>query len=242
MLLKKRKRIEDRGWRIARRALAPSSILYLLSSLLLPPALAGCVPVGAVVNKFVGPPPVPAQYLPDKTKPMLVLVESFHNPDAGRLDAQRVTLYVTDELRQYHVAKVVSPEEAEALHLRADYRSMKIEQVGRAAGAGQVLYVNFRPVKVDNTVGGDMLKARAELRVRVVDVESGRTLWPHDEPEGQTVVAESPWVRTSPVGREGLPEPALRDQIARTAAHQIVKLFRKWSPDDEQQDLEESVK
>ena len=69
-----------------------------------------------------------------------------------------------------------------------------------------------------------------------------RTLWPHDEPEGQTVVAESPWVRTSPVGREGLPEPALRDQIARTAAHQIVKLFRKWSPDDEQQDLEESVK
>jgi hypothetical protein len=78
--------------------------------------------------------------------------------------------------------------------------------------------------------------------VRVVDVESGQTLWPRDTPQGQTLVAESPWVRSSAGEPGGLPEPALRDQVARSAAHQIVKLFRTWRPDDEQQDLEETVR
>ena len=195
-----------------------------------------------MVNKVVGQPPVAARYVPDKTRPMLVLVENYHNPDAGRMDAQRVTNYVAGELKQYRVAPVISPEDAEALRGRADYRSMKVEEVGRAAGAGQVLYVNLQPVKVDNTVAGEMLKARTELRVRVVDVETGQTLWPRDTPLGQTLVAESPWVRSPAGDREGLPEPQLRDQVARSAAHQIVKLFRTWRPDDDEQDLEETVR
>jgi TolB-like protein len=202
----------------------------------------GCVPVGAVVNKFVGEPPVPPRYVPDKTKPMLVLVENFRNPDAGRMDAQRVTIHVAEELKRFHIAPVVTPEDAESLRGRADYHDMKVEEVGRAAGARQVLYVNLQPVKVDNTVAGEMLKARTELRVRVVDVESGQTLWPQDTPQGQTLVAESPWVRSPTGDREGLPEPELRDQVARSAAHQIVKLFRTWRPDDEEQDLEETVR
>jgi hypothetical protein len=239
-----KERIANGGWRIARHSPTPGprSILYLLSSVLFLATAPGCVPVGAVVNKFVGPPPVPAQYVPDKTRPMLVLVESFRNPDAGRMDAQRVTIHVAEELRQYRIAPVVSPDDAEGLRARADYRGMKIEDVGRAAGAGQVLYVNLQPVTVNNTVAGEMLKAHAEMRVRVVDVGTGRTLWPHDTPEGQTIVAESPWVRSTTGGREGLPEPELRDQLSRTAAHQIVKLFRSWRPDDEEQDLEEAVR
>jgi TolB-like protein len=195
-----------------------------------------------VVNKVVGQPPVPPRYAPDKTRPMLVLVENFRNPDSGRMDAQRVTIHLAEELKRYRIAPVVSPDDAESLRGRTDYRGMKVQDVGRAAGARQVLYVNLQPVKVENTVAGEMLKARTEMRVRVVDVDSGQTLWPHDTPEGQALVAESPWVRSPTGGREGLPEPALRDQVARSAAHQIVKLFRKWSPDDEEQDLEETVR
>lgn len=235
-------RVANRGGKIARRAPVRFSILSVLSSLLLPPALAGCAPVGAVLSKVVGEPPVAPRYVLDKAKPILVLVENYQNPDAGRLDAQRVTIYVAEELGRYRVGTVVAPEDVEALRSRADYRSMKVEEVGRAAGAGQVLYVNMRPLKVENTVGGEMLKAGTELRVRVVDVETGQTLWPRDTPQGQTVVAQSPWVRSPTGGREGLPEPALREQVARSAAHQLVKLFRKWRPDDERQDLEETVR
>jgi hypothetical protein len=227
---------------MARRASGPCAILYLLFSILFSLPFTGCVPVGAVFNKVVGTPPVQAQYVPDRTKLMLVLVESFRNPDAGRIDAQRVTMQVVEELRRYHVAPVVDPEDVEALRSRPAYRSMKVEEIGRAAGARQVLYVNLQPVKVDNTVASEMLRARAEMLVRVVDVDTGQTLWPYDAPQGQTLVAESPWVRSPAGGREGLPERELRDQVARSAAHQIVKLFRKWSPDDEEQELEETVR
>ena len=41
---------------------------------------------------------------------------------------------------------------------------------------------------------------------------------------------------------EGIEEPALRDQVARGAANQIVRLFRKWHRDDEEQDLQDNVR
>ena len=237
---KTKERIEDRGWKIDGGAKGPGSILYLLSSIL---ALfhTSCGPVGAVTYKLVGEPPVPAQYVPDKTRPMLVLVENYRNPAAGRLDAQRVTLHVAEQLRRHRIAPVVDPEEAEALRARADYRAMKVQDVGAAAGAGQVLYVNLQPFHVDDTVGGDLMKARAEMRVRVVDVKTGQTLWPRETPEGYPVAAQSSWTRTQSGAREGVGEPALRDQVAATAANQIVRLFRKWRPEDEEQDLDETV-
>ena len=241
-------KIEDGGWRIdgeTRRRSAIhyplSSILYLLSSLLLL-SQTGCAMVGAVAHKVVGEPPVPAQYMPDKNKPMFVLVENYRNPAAGRMDGQRLMLHLADELRRHRVAPVVDPEEANALRARADYRTMKVEEVGAAAGAKQVLYVHLGAVSIDNTVGGEMIKASAEMRVRVVDVATGRTLWPTDTPEGHLLMAQTSWSRTSTGAPEGIDEPALRDQVARGAANQIVRLFRKWHPDDEEQDLQDNVR
>ena len=205
-------------------------------------ACSGCAPVGAIVNKVVPEPPVPARYVPNKTAPVLVLVENYRNPAAARMDAQRVAMHVADELREYRIAPVVDPADAEALRSRPDYHLMKVEEVGRAAGAGQVLYVNFQKFDTEYTTGGEMVKGSAEMRVRLVDAHTGQTLWPRSLPEGHPVVAESPWVRTPTGDREGTSEPQLRDQVARRAAHEIVKLFRPWRQEDEEQDLEETVR
>ena len=241
------KRIEDRGWRTApeqsgvhRARLSLSSILYLLSSFLFTTA-PGCAVAGVVAHKVVGNPSVPAQYQPAK-EPMLVLVENYRNPDAVGLDAQRISLHVVDQLRRYRVAPVVDPDAVEALRSQPDFHAMKVEEVGRAAGAAQVLYVNLQSFSVDDTVGGEMMKGRAEMRVRVVDVASGHTRWPRSVPEGHTVSGQTQWVRSTVGSREGASEPELRDQVARVAADQIVKLFRKWNPDDEEHDLEETVR
>src|SRR2546428_4652522 len=229
-------RIEDGGWNIAQGARRPGSILYLLLSILWGASTVGRNLVGAVASKVVGEPPVAARYVPASQKRMLVLVENYQNPAAARLDAQRLTVHLADELSRHHVAPVVDPDEAESLRSRAGYREMKVQDVGRAAGAQQVLYVNVQQFGVDNTVAGEMMKARAEMRVRVVDVASGRTLWPRDTPEGRTVAAETAWVRTPAGSSDGTPEPGLRDQVAAVAANQIVKLFRNWRPDEEEQD------
>lgn len=229
---------------VAARAQVLKCAQYVLHLALLPLvlSLSGCTIFGAVAGKLVGTPPVAARYVPARTKPMLVLVENYRNPAAAGLDAKRLTLHVAGELRRHRVAPIVDPDDAESLRSRPDYAAMKVQDVGRAAGAKQVLYVNLQQFIIDNTVGEEMMKARAEMRVRVVDVESGRTLWPGDMPEGKTVVAETPWVRSPSGGREGLPEPALRDQVARSAAGQIVRLFRQWSPDDESHDLQGTVR
>src|SRR6476620_7399924 len=141
----KEKKIEDRGSRIAKEpqaAHAARAILYLLSSVFcLAPA--GCMVVGALTHKVVGSPAVPAQYLPAK-EPMLILVENYTNPAAVRLDAQRLSVHLSDELRRYHVAPVVDADAVETLRARPDYASMKVEEVGQAAGAAQVLYINLK--------------------------------------------------------------------------------------------------
>src|SRR2546423_3281825 len=236
----KAERIEDRGWRIEKGPGA-GAILYRLSSILFClTALTGCTVVGALAHKVVGNPAVPPQYVP-AMEPLLVLVENYSNPDSVRLDAQRLSLHVVDELRKRRVAPVVDPDTVESLRARPEYATMKVEEIGRAAGAGQVLYISLKQFSVDNTVGGEMMKGRAEMRLRVVDAKTGHTRWPRDVPEGRALTAETSWVRSTVGSREGASEPALRDQVARTAAEQIVKLFRKWDPDDEEQDLEETV-
>jgi hypothetical protein len=219
-----------------------SAAAHVLTSILFFAGVPGCVIVGALTNKIIPEAPVPARYVPAKDKPMLVLVENYRNPGAAGLDAQRVALHVAEALRRYRVAPVVDPDAAESLRSRDDYHAMKVQDVGRAAGAQQVLYVNLQQFALDNTVGGEMVKGRAELRVRVVDVATGNTLWPRDTPEGAAVTAESPWSRTAGGAAQGTPEPALRDEVARSAADQIVKLFRKWRPEDEGQDLGENVR
>jgi hypothetical protein len=237
----KDQKIEDRGWRIGkcRGASRAFASVYLLSSILFSP---GCSAVGALTNKVVPQAPVPAAYVPAKDKPMLVLVENYRNPSAATMDAQRLTVHLADELQRYRVAPVVDAEALESLRSRDDYHAMKVQDVGRAAGAKQVLYVNLRQVNLSNTVAGEMIRGNVEMYVRVVDVASGQTLWPRDLPEGHAVTAETPWVRTGAAGaREGASEPALHEQVAVNAAHQIVKLLRNWRPDEEEQDLEETV-
>ena len=191
-------------------------------------APAGCTTAGALAHKFVGPPPVQPQYKPAK-EPMLVLVENYRNPSAAMLDAQRLSLLIGEQLHRYNVAPVVDPARLEAVRGDLAYAKMTIPAVGRAAGAKQVLYVNVKRFGVESTVAGEMMKGSTEMTVRVVDAATGDTRWPIDS-GGVPVSLETPWLRQG----EGANEASLREQMSRTAADYIVKLFRKYRVDDEE--------
>ena len=229
MSVKNVKKIEDRGSTIEgtarRRALHP--ILYLLSSIFFV-SHAGCTAVGAIAGKVAGPPPIKPQYVPPKDKPMLVLVENYRNPAATAVDGQHLALRIEEELRHHRVVSVVGADKLDAVRADPGYSKMTIPAVGRAAGAGQVLYVNVASVSVEDTVGGEMLQGRAEMAVRVVDAATGATRWPTDTPTGYPVAVKTPWVRRG----EGATESTLRDQMCRRAAGSVVKLFRKHSPEE----------
>jgi hypothetical protein len=219
--------VEDGGWRVARPRVAACATLHPLSSILVFSSLAlcplpGCALPGVVAHKLVGPPPVPAQYVP-RQEPLLVLVENYHNPAAAAVEAQHLALRIEEEIRRYRIAPVVGADRLEAVRNDPGYAKMTIPAVARAAGARQVLYVNVGTFAVDRTVGGDMLQGRAEMTVRIVGAATGVTRWPTDNPTGYPIPIETPWLRAG----ADTTEADLRDTMARQAATQIGLLFRK---------------
>ena len=226
-------RMEDPGWRMAGALPAARAVLHpLFSILVFSPLLtiAGCSWGGALAHKFVGPPPIPAQYKPAK-EPMLVLVENYRNPSASMLDANRLAMVLREELRRNDVAPVVSANRLDEAQSDPAYAKMSIPAVGRATGAKQVLYVHVGRLGVEETVGGEMIKGSADMTVRIVDAATGDSRWPID-PAGHPVAIETPWLRR----QEGADEASLREQMSRRAADYIVKLFRKHSVEEETMD------
>jgi hypothetical protein len=194
---------------------------------------AGCSAAGVLTHKLVGPPPVPAQYTP-KQEPMLVLVENYRNPSSALSDALRLEDQINKQLVQYGIAPLTDPAKLDALRNQGDFSKLTIPAVGRACGAAQVLYVNVRKFSVEGTVGAEMLKGKADMSVRVVDVDTGSNRWPPDA-AGSPVTIETPWLRQG----EGANEAKLREQMSSTAADFIVKLFRKYSTEDDE--MEQAV-
>jgi len=192
---------------------------------------AGCAAAGALSHKFVGPPPVPAMYKPAK-EPMLVLVENYRNPSAAVVDGQHLSHLVAEQLRRHNVVPVVDPGKLETVRADPGYAKMSIPRIGRAAGAKQVLYVNVRKIAVESTVGGETINGVADLTVRVVDCATGNNRWPIDA-AGHPISVATPWM-----GRgEGANESELREQMNRSGAVAIGKLFRKYSVEYEDADM-----
>ena len=92
----------------------------------------------------------------------------------------------------------------------------------------QVLYVHVHKFSVEGTVGAEMLKGTADMSVRVVDADTGENRWPSDA-VGSPITLETPWLRMA----DGVNESTLREQMATLAADYIVKLFRKYSTEDD---------
>jgi hypothetical protein len=197
-----------------------------MSPLLLLLLVSGCNVGGALAHKIIGPPPIPAQYVPSK-EPTLVLVENYRNPSAAILDARRLERRVADELQRHSVAPVVDPDRLESVRATPEFSKMTIPAVGRATKAKQILYVNVRHFSIEGTVAGEMLKGRAEMSVRVVDASTGESHWPADA-AGYAIAIETPWFRQG----EGADEAALREQMSWRAADSIVKLFRKHGAEE----------
>jgi hypothetical protein len=217
-----------------RRSTAAGVLLCLLPSAFCL-GLTGCNLLGVLMYKTQGPAPVPAEYVP-KHEPMLVLAENWKNPAQSRLDAEQLGRHVTAELQQYDIAPTIDQAVLEQLRAKPTFVSMKLSEIGKAAGASQVLYVNLLKFDVEQTLGSEMIHGSIEATVKVIDAATGQTRWPGDEPDGKLLTLQTPDLRVGGgVGPSGggpnATEAALREAMCRDMAVRIVKLFRKWTPD-----------
>lgn len=195
--------------------------------------LSGCNVAGVIADKMAGAQKVDAQYVPSKDV-MLVLVESYNNPSSVAVTSEQLDRQIVNQLLEHKVAPVVNPDRlSELRHSSPEkFHTMDIAAMGRNFGANQVLYIDVQDFSLEEAIGGQMVKAHAEARVRVVDATTGRTKWPQESKAGYPVSLQTPYIAIKP----GQTEVNVQDTVTRGLAERISRLFFGYSPDESEPD------
>lgn len=190
---------------------------------------AGCMAGGTFMYKAFGPSAVPAKYTLAK-EPTLILVENYHNPGAVGFDAEQIARTVGDQFTENKVAPVIDQDKLVALREAnsTKYRGMNIQDVGRALGAKQVIYVDLLESGVDIDPTQNALHGHSTARVRVVDVATGKSLWPLDMTEGYQLTTDVPY---GDVDNKLAAEA--HNQVVTAMSTAIGHLFYAWKPESE---------
>jgi hypothetical protein len=197
-------------------------VVFAAAAPLLCAGAGGCQAVGAILYKVTPEPQVAAQYVPQKDF-MLVMVESYQNPSSLAIASEQLNRQIANDLIEHKVAPIINPDRLSEvrLHSPATFNKLDIAGIGRSFGAKQVLYVDVQSFNIEDAIGGEMVKASAEARVRIVDAASGHTLWPMESQAGYPVSLQTPYVAL----KSGVTESAVREQATRALADRVAKLF-----------------
>jgi hypothetical protein len=200
----------------------------VISSLLLCGMIGGCQILGAIVGKAQGAPPVDALFVPKKV-PTLVLAE--HAPASGVDDvsSEDIGRRTADFWNDQKVSPLIDVSKLEELRVNRpdDYYKMSTVAIGRALGAEQVLYIDVRDSHDESAGGTETIRAKGSVRVRLIEVATGQTLWPPDAARGYTVDAETAYGARG----DGISESEQMEQVRAMLADKIVKLFYKHTED-----------
>jgi hypothetical protein len=201
------------------------AVFRMVAITLLGLTITGCAIAGFAATVLKPPEKVPAKYTPT-SQPMAVLVESSRLKGNTNNIRDSLASYLALELRRNKVADIIDPYRIYDLRNvdQRAFKAMTIDGVGRKVGAKQVLYVDLREADVVESTGGQLMKGGVTALVKVVDADSGQTLWPDELQDGYLVTLDTPFTTTSTVTT---PDSA-REDLARATADAIAKLFYSW--------------
>ena len=191
-------------------------------------AVAGCTVLGVAAYKLAGPPANPAMYTPAKT-PMLILVENYQQQTAANTQSDMLMRQLFGAMEMHDVAPMVPPEKLQELKdaKPLEFPTMPINRIGQAVEASQILYVQLQGSETHTLLGGEGFQGQASAVVKVVDADTGETLWPTDREAGYPVSA------ATKIGKDSDATPmAVQQKLYAKLADDISKLFYKWKPDD----------
>jgi hypothetical protein len=181
--------------------------------------MAGCIAAGAIAYKLTPPPAMPAEYKPTK-QTTLVLVENYQNPDLFEVESERLERdigYAFTEQKLFPVVPLQKLLELKASSSEA-FSKMDIPSVARSLGAKQVVYVELQQFSVDLPLASETMRGSARAVVKVVDAETGRTLWPRDSSVGHELKYQTT------VTSEGS-RAAVQEKLYQHLSDQVAKLF-----------------
>jgi hypothetical protein len=198
--------------------------LWLTTMLLAPIVLlsGGCQMIGAAYAKTMGPPKTPAAYTPPSV-PTLILSEHAPAAAVDDISSEDIGRRVAAIWEAHHLSPLIDLSKLEELRLtRGDeYSTMSTVAIGKALGAKQVVYIDVRDGRVETAGTNDTIRAVTSVRVRVVDVASGQTLWPQQATEGYALDAQTPYA----IRGQGVSESSQLELARILIAEQIGLLF-----------------
>ena len=197
------------------------------TALALAVALAGCQLPGLLINNLPQG-RIPAAYEPPN-RPTVVLVD-----DPGRvLPSMQFTGLIAGAVeselkRSEAITRFIPPHRVDTLRMNNnDFASWSIAHVGQRLGAEQVIHV--RVGRFDLNSVPEMYRPIAAARVKVIDAETGRRMFPHPNRPPRNVA-----VKMAYRSRNNSDTPAARTVLARRLAdrlgEEVANLFHDHEP------------
>jgi hypothetical protein len=186
--------------------------------------VAGCQLFGAVVETTSGDDPIKAAYVPAQV-PMVVMVENYNG--SAPIDAENLARFIEAEITGNKVAPLVNSDALAALK-DADpdkFHNMPIQEIARAVGAKQILYVDKIIADLDRPQASDMAHGTLTANARIVSADTGITIWPSGTEAGMAFNVEVPFAELAQTNQS-----SLRSQLARSMATAIVNTFHDRQP------------
>lgn len=203
-------------------------ILLVFASAL--PALSSCNIVAPLALFMAPEPMVEPQYVLED-RPTVVFVDDRRNvvtpTSLRRVIAERVS---QDLMVQEVLTTTISPVDAVAVARQKDTDEsvMSIEEIGRAVGAEQVIYIEM--VEFRDRVDRYTPRPQGACAVRVIDVVNKKRLFPADDGSNASHPVQ---VMMQEMGPEAYQSRATRNQVAELLALRIgedtAKLFYEYN-------------
>ncbi len=196
--------------------------------------LASCAVPGAIVYKVFGPDAIKPEYTPPPTEPILIFAEDFENPSIATYESEEITHVVAQVFKERNVAPVIDPEKlSNLLNPRPTAgqtppKPTSITELGRQLGAARVLYIDIVDNAMESLGGTQMLRGTLTLRVRMIDVATGKTLYPANSIAGTYLSARTPYTEV----HAGVTPQSLRQKLCTELGQRIARLFYPYKPDE----------
>lgn len=188
----------------------------------------GCNIVGPFYYLIHGPEKVPKVYGLNKDKSTVIFIDDRSNNVPRR--ALRIAIGETAEktiLKERLVKDMIASQSAlAAAGTDRSGKPLSNTEIGEAVKAQIVIYATVDAFTL--STDGATLRPMAEMRVRVIDVESDKRLWP-DDPAGHRVQTRLP------ASTDGMPSSSsarysIEEDLARLAGLELAQLFYKHVP------------
>jgi hypothetical protein len=204
----------------------PGVLLTLIAAIF---AVSGGCNLFRFASQLGGKPDVPAEYTLIN-RPTLVLVKDPPDPMGYSGSSDMIAAHVEQELTARQLVPCVPSSKASDLRSSrpAGFTAMSPAQVGSTLGAAQVICIEILQCQVQREGATDMLKGEASASVAVIDVASGRIIWPADAYSGQMVTHQTAVLRLG--DRNTL--SSIQRNLDAGLAEKIARLFYKYSPDN----------